>query len=97
MKPKTSLSEHSLDEKNAEKEMQQFVTVTIASQMFGIPVLQIQDILAPQQTTRIPLAPKEVAGGLNLRDRVECRGMAADAFRQRRHVVISDRLRATLS
>ncbi|OFW84116.1 MAG: chemotaxis protein CheW [Alphaproteobacteria bacterium GWF2_58_20] len=50
--------------------MQQFVTVTIASQMFGIPVLQIQDILAPQQTTRIPLAPKEVAGGLNLRGRI---------------------------
>lgn len=51
-------------------ETQDFVTMTIAGQMFGIPVLTVQDILGPQKITRIPLAPPEVAGSLNLRGRI---------------------------
>ncbi len=47
-----------------------FVTASIADQMFGIPVLQVQDVLGPQKITRIPLAPPEVAGSLNLRGRI---------------------------
>jgi len=47
-----------------------FVTVTIADQLFGIPVLQVQDVLGAQRMTRIPLAPPEVAGSLNLRGRI---------------------------
>jgi purine-binding chemotaxis protein CheW len=47
-----------------------FVTATIADQLFGIPVLQVQDVLGPQRITRIPLAPPEVAGSLNLRGRI---------------------------
>jgi purine-binding chemotaxis protein CheW len=47
-----------------------FVSVTIADQMFGIPVLQVQDVLGAQRITRIPLAPAEVAGSLNLRGRI---------------------------
>lgn len=47
-----------------------FVTMTIADQLFGIPVLQVQDVLGPQKITRIPLAPPEVAGSLNLRGRI---------------------------
>jgi len=46
------------------------VTMTIAGQLFGIPVLQVQDVLSPQRITRIPLAPPEVAGSLNLRGRI---------------------------
>jgi purine-binding chemotaxis protein CheW len=46
------------------------VTMTIAGQLFGIPVLQVQDVLNPQRITRIPLAPPEVAGSLNLRGRI---------------------------
>ncbi len=49
---------------------QDFVTMFIAGQMFGIPVLMVQDVLGPQKITRIPLAPKEVAGSLNLRGRI---------------------------
>lgn len=49
---------------------QDFVTASIADQMFGIPVLQVQDVLGPQKITRIPLAPPEVAGSLNLRGRI---------------------------
>jgi purine-binding chemotaxis protein CheW len=47
-----------------------FVTITIAGQLFGIPVLTVQDVLSPQQVTCIPLAPPEVAGSLNLRGRI---------------------------
>ena len=47
-----------------------FVTMSIGNQLFGIPVLQVQDVLGPQRLTRIPLAPAEVAGSLNLRGRI---------------------------
>ncbi len=48
----------------------EFVTMTIENQTFGIPVLQVQDVLGPQRITRVPLAPREVAGSLNLRGRI---------------------------
>jgi len=51
-------------------EMQEYVTVTIGGQMFGIPVLQVHDVLGKIQLTQIPLAPPEVAGALNLRGRI---------------------------
>lgn len=47
-----------------------FLTVFIAGQVFGIPVLQVQDVLGTQRVTKIPLAPPEVAGSLNLRGRI---------------------------
>src|SRR5262249_7322288 len=47
-----------------------FLTMSVSGQLFGIPVLQIQDVLGEQKVTRVPLAPKEVAGSLNLRGRV---------------------------
>ena len=51
-------------------EAQDFVTMTIHNQLFGIPVLTVQDVLGPQKITRIPLASPEVAGALNLRGRI---------------------------
>lgn len=47
-----------------------FVTMTIADQLFGIPVLLVHDVLGPQKITRVPLAPPVVAGVLNLRGRI---------------------------
>ncbi|MGO1117892.1 chemotaxis protein CheW [Rhodovibrionaceae bacterium A322] len=47
-----------------------FVTFEIANQLFGIFVLKVQDILSHSNTTRIPLAPPEIAGSLNLRGRI---------------------------
>lgn len=49
---------------------QEFLSMRIAGQLFGIPVLQIQDVLSQQKVTKIPLAPKEIAGSLNLRGRI---------------------------
>ncbi len=46
------------------------VTLTIADQLCGIPVAAVRDILREQPITRIPLAPPEVAGSLNLRGRI---------------------------
>lgn len=51
-------------------EHHEYVSVTVAGQLFGIPVLQVQDALGPQRITRVPLAPPEVAGSLNLRGRI---------------------------
>jgi purine-binding chemotaxis protein CheW len=48
----------------------ELVTVCVADQLFGIPVKTIQDVLGPQRVARIPLAPREVAGALNLRGRI---------------------------
>lgn len=47
-----------------------FVTLTVANQLCGVPVLAVRDILGEQSITRIPLAPPEVAGSLNLRGRI---------------------------
>lgn len=49
---------------------EEFVTLTVAGQLCGIPVLTVRDILGPQAVTRVPLAPPEVAGSLNLRGRI---------------------------
>lgn len=47
-----------------------FVTVRLAGQLLGIPVLAVHDVLAAQKITPIPLAPVAVAGVLNLRGRI---------------------------
>jgi purine-binding chemotaxis protein CheW len=47
-----------------------YVTFIIADQLFGIPVLKVQDVLSAHNITRIPLAPPEIAGSLNLRGRI---------------------------
>lgn len=57
-------------EVSSNKRTVDYVTMMIADQMFGIPVLQVQDVLGPQRITRIPLAPPEIAGSLNLRGRI---------------------------
>ena len=47
-----------------------YVTMTIAHQLFGIPVLKVRDVLGPQRIAHVPLAPPEVLGSLNLRGRI---------------------------
>lgn len=49
---------------------QDFVSFKIGGQLFGIPVVKVQDVLSSQRTTPVPLAPPEIAGSLNLRGRV---------------------------
>ncbi len=55
---------------DAVADTEDFVTFIIADQLFGIPVLKVQDVLSSHNITRIPLAPPEIAGSLNLRGRI---------------------------
>ena len=48
----------------------EFVTFIIDGQLFGIPVLGVQDVLAAHKVMHIALAPSEIAGALNLRGRI---------------------------
>jgi purine-binding chemotaxis protein CheW len=49
---------------------QMVLTLTVAGQLCGVPVLSVRDVLGVQSITPIPLAPREVAGSLNLRGRI---------------------------
>ncbi|MCS6890922.1 MAG: chemotaxis protein CheW [Rhodovarius sp.] len=61
------------------------LTLTVAGQPCGIPVLAVRDVLGPQTITRIPLAPPEIAGSLNLRGRI------VTAIDLRRRLMLPDR------
>ena len=66
----------------AADEERMFVTLTVADQLCGVPVLSVRDILGEQAITRIPLAPPEIAGSLNLRGRI----VTAVDLRERLHL-----------
>lgn len=48
----------------------EFVTMLIGDQLFGISVMAVQDVLRRQMISNVPLAPRIVAGSLNLRGRI---------------------------
>jgi len=48
----------------------EYVTATVGGQLFGLPISRVQDVFAPDRLTRVPLAPPEIAGMLNLRGRI---------------------------
>ena len=48
----------------------EYVTVMIGTQLFGLPISQVQDVFMPERMARVPLASKEIAGVLNLRGRI---------------------------
>lgn len=50
--------------------IQGLVSIRVADQTFGVPVLSVQDVIAPVRIDIVPLAPPEVAGSLNLRGRI---------------------------
>jgi purine-binding chemotaxis protein CheW len=60
---KEALTEH-------DSEYIEYVTVIIGDQLFGLPIGKVQDVFSPDRLTRVPLAPREVAGVLNLRGRI---------------------------
>ena len=48
----------------------EYVTARIGGQLFGLPIARVQDVFVPEGLTRVPLAPPEIAGLLNLRGRI---------------------------
>ena len=55
---------------SASDAIQGLVSVRVGKQLFGVPVLRVQDVIAMTEINRVPLAPPEVAGSLNLRGRI---------------------------
>ena len=53
-----------------EDETTEFVTVHIGEQLFGLPINRVHDVFLPESITLVPLAPRDVAGVLNLRGRI---------------------------
>src|SRR6185436_1918340 len=54
----------------AGEQLIEYVTVMISGQLFGLPISRVQDVFMPDRLTRVPLAPPEIAGVLNLRGRI---------------------------
>lgn len=50
--------------------MNQFCTFTLAGHLFGIDVGEVQEVVLPQEMTRVPLAPRIVRGLINLRGQI---------------------------
>ena len=50
--------------------IQGLVAIRVGGETFGVPVLSVQDVIAPVRIDIVPLAPPEVAGSLNLRGRI---------------------------
>lgn len=54
----------------ADASLEGLVSMQVGDQLFGAPVLKVQDVIAETAIHRLPLAPPEVAGSLNLRGRI---------------------------
>src|SRR6185503_20576891 len=63
------VTKHSMNQK-ADHSFNEYVTALIGGQLFGLPILRVQDVFAPERLTTVPLAPAEIAGVLNLRGRI---------------------------
>jgi purine-binding chemotaxis protein CheW len=59
-----------MSNESAHEKMTEYVTAMIGGQLFGLPILRVQDVFTPERLTRVPLAPPEIAGVLNLRGRI---------------------------
>ena len=53
-----------------QQNLTEYVTAMIGGQLFGLPIVRVQDVFIPERLTRVPLAPPEIAGVLNLRGRI---------------------------
>ena len=51
-------------------EHEEYVTVMVADQIFGLPIDRVHDVFIASAVTAVPLAPSEIVGLLNLRGRV---------------------------
>jgi purine-binding chemotaxis protein CheW len=55
---------------HTQRKQTEYVTAMIGGQLFGLPIVRVQDVFIPERLTRVPLAPPEIAGVLNLRGRI---------------------------
>lgn len=57
-------------DQNRDQSSEEYITVIIADQLFGLPILEVQDVFVPEAVTEVPLASQDIAGVLNLRGRI---------------------------
>jgi purine-binding chemotaxis protein CheW len=69
MKLRESTTPHALDVRSNEG-TRAYITVTVCGHLFGLPIARVQDVFVPGKLTRVPLAPAEIVGVLNLRGRI---------------------------
>lgn len=50
--------------------LREYVTVSVADQLFGLPIDRVREVFVVSAMTGVPLAPREIVGLLNLRGRV---------------------------
>lgn len=55
---------------NDSADFTEYVTFTLAGQIFGLPIERVQEVFRPSRITRVPLAGVQIAGVLNLRGRI---------------------------
>ncbi len=48
----------------------EYITLTIADQLFGLPIGEVHEVFSVQGITRVPLAARPIKGLVNLRGRV---------------------------
>lgn len=60
----------SADERAYSGEYEEYVTLMVCDQIFGLPIDRVHDVFIASSLTTVPLAPKEIVGLLNLRGRV---------------------------
>lgn len=63
---------------------QEFVTLRLGEQLFGISVLAVQDVMRHQPIAPIPLAQEVISGSLNVRGRI------ATAYNMRRRLGLGE-------
>lgn len=59
-----------MSSETVDSHLKEYVTAMIGGQLFGLPIQRVQDVFVPERLTRVPLAPPEIAGVLNLRGRI---------------------------
>lgn len=60
------VAERSVSDRNEE----QLVTMTVEGQLFGLPILSVQDIVETHKITQVPRTPSAISGIMNLRGRI---------------------------
>ena len=66
------MSELALVEDRAvsDRNEEQLVTMTVEGQLFGLPILSVQDIVETHKITQVPRTPSAISGIMNLRGRI---------------------------
>jgi purine-binding chemotaxis protein CheW len=64
------MSDTSRQDNHDEGESCDYITVTIGSQLFGMPIEGVHDVFRLTGMTPVPMSRKEIAGVLNMRGRI---------------------------